>query len=141
MSISSTTALTRSVKPKTIKLIIAVTIVVIILASVGAYVLTPPLTVSVTGFVRVAGAYEIIFGTGSSFYSVAVDSVGSYSISLPNQHAYDVSVHWIFRYTPTSSPIPQAYYCGTLSLYQSTKLGSWEYNILDTRCTGWMNTS
>jgi hypothetical protein len=130
MSIPTTTDSRHSAKPNRKRTLLAIVIVVVVLAAVAAYVLTPPLTVTVSGSVSVKSAYQVMFETSNSFQiSAAVNNVGSYSITLPNQHSYDVFVSYT---SPGGGPGLVDHVttpCGTLLLYQSTKLGPYHFDV------------
>ncbi len=120
-------------RPLTI-LIIVVIIVAVALSLVAyvSYVYTPPLMATVSGFVNIQGAHQVNFISRSSFltYSAFIGSDGRYSITLPNQRDYSVYVRWT-----DSSGRDWSSSCGTLSLYQTTKLGSYDYGIDARQCS------
>jgi len=109
-------------------------VLAIVLAGAITYLLIPPLTISVSGVVSLQSAYQVSFDALSQFpYTVRVDNVGRYSISLPNQQSYEV-----FLYVERGSGYGLAglLRCGTIDLYQTTKLGStYNYNIIAGQCS------
>ncbi len=115
-------------------IVIGLSVMTVIIAGAVAYLLIPPLTINVSGFVSVQSAYQVNFDTLSQFpYSVRVDSAGRYSISLPNQQSYEV---FLYSEGGSGPGIVALLRCGTLDLYQSTKLGSsYNYNIVAGQCS------
>jgi hypothetical protein len=132
----SATRLRDSVRRSTHRRLIVVGLVIVAIVIAGGitYLLIPPLTITVLGVVGIQSAYQVSFDSLSQFpYSVRVDSAGRYSVDLPNQQSYQV-----FLNVESSSGygIAALLRCGTLDLYQTTKLGStYSYNIAIGQCS------
>src|SRR6267143_2632789 len=115
-------------------IVIGFVIVAIVIAGTITYLLIPPLTITVSGFVSIQSAYQVNFDSLSQFpYSVKVDNAGRYSISLPNKQSYSVFLN------TEASPgygVATSLRCGNLDLYETTQLGSsYTYNIVAGKCS------
>ena len=134
--IKSATRLRVSVRKRTnVRLrVVGLAVVVIVMAGALMYLLIPPLTIDVSGVVSIQSAYQVNFDSLSQFpYSVRIDAAGRYSISIPNQQSYVV-----FLYLDSSSGngLAALLRCGTIDLYQTTKLGSaYNYDIVPGQCS------
>lgn len=121
-------------RTRTRLIVIGFVIVAIVIAGAVTYLLIPPLTITVSGFVSIQSAYQVTFDSLLQFpYSVKVDSAGRYSISLQNQQSYDVL---LYTGASSGSGVAALLRCGTLDLYQTTQLGSsYNYNIAAGQCS------
>jgi len=109
-------------------------VVLIVIAGAITYLLIPPLTIDVSGVVSIQSAYQVNFGSLSQFpYSVRIDAAGRYSISIPNQQSDEV---FLYLERSSGNGLAALLRCGTIDLYQTTRLGSaYNYNIVAGQCS------
>ena len=114
--------------------VIGLAVVVIVIAGAITYLLIPPVTIDVSGVVSIQSAYQVNFDSLSQFpYSVRIDAAGRYSISIPNQQSYEV---FLYLESSSGNSLAALLRCGTIDLYQTTKLGSaYNYNIVPGQCS------
>src|SRR2546425_5223742 len=114
--------------------VIGFTVVAIVIAGAVTYLLIPPLTINVSGIVSIQSAYQVSFGSLWQFpYSARVDTAGRYSIILSNQQSYEVFLN---LESSSGNGIAALLRCGTVDLYQTTKLGStYTYDIGPGQCS------